>query len=368
MKKLLFGLIAAIFSTLLCLVALEIAFRITGRSDGTDASFGPDFDRSQAIFYSDVARAHPWSQGDEPGLTIAVIGDSVTNGSGVQPDDSYGMRLERLLNLNEGLPPAEVHVFAKGGTSTFMQDGFLKQALAVEPDLILLGISLNDAEDWSEPETLKGWRQDLFPRKPPGWIAPLVRRFRLARWLHLRGEQPRINRAHIGYYDKLYDPAYSGHRKMVAAFKRFKARCDEAGVTFAAVVFPNLSWSLMEGQYPFQDIQTDTVRILRDLGIPTHDLFENYRGKSPDRLQVIPNIDGHPNEIGHRIAAEAVLAFLLGQDLIPRAYLPHSLAWTDREIWEWTTVKMRDPFAASKPAESDLDKIDHRYREWPGKF
>jgi hypothetical protein len=37
-------------------------------------------------------------------------------------------------------------------------------------------------------------------------------------------------------------------------------------------------------------------------------------------MEVIPGIDPHPSEIAHRIAAEAILTYLLDQHLLDRGY------------------------------------------------
>ena len=50
----------------------------------------PFFDRSPIAYLPEPERFHPWPGGEEEPLRIAVIGDSITLGSGVQPDDSYG--------------------------------------------------------------------------------------------------------------------------------------------------------------------------------------------------------------------------------------------------------------------------------------
>ncbi len=41
------------------------------------------------------------------------------------------------------------------------------------------------------------------------------------------------------------------------------------------------------------------------------DLLNDYRGRDPFRLQVIPFVDSHPNEIAHRLAAESIFEYLL---------------------------------------------------------
>jgi hypothetical protein len=267
----------------------------------------------------------------------------------VLPDDSYGMRLERFLNVNPDTPPAEVRIYAKGGTSTFMQRAFLEQALELHPQLVVLGICINDTEDWTRREELTEWQSRLLLRRPPDWLAPFIRTSRLARWVYLKLEDLRLSREHAAYYRRIHEPSYSGHRRFVAELQEFRDRCSDHGAAFVAVVFPGLSWDLAPGRYPFQDIHDGMLNVLDDLGILTLDLLPAYTGKSPERLQVVPALDGHPNEIGHRIAAETLFEFLFRNQILPATYRPKSLAFTNRAYWDKLTTRMTDPFWTSKP-------------------
>jgi hypothetical protein len=55
------------------------------------------------------------------------------------------------------------------------------------------------------------------------------------------------------------------------------------------------------------------------------DLLRAYRNIPPERLQVIPGEDNHPNERAHRIAAEHLLAALVHDHLVPEAVAPTHL-------------------------------------------
>ena len=86
--------------------------------------------------------------------------------------------------------------------------------------------------------------------------------------------------------------------------------------------------------------------LLADLDIPALDLFPVYQGMSPDRLQVIPLIDGHPNEIGHRIAAEALFEFLIRQQYVSRHYMPKHRGYQSRKYWASMTERKLQPMDA----------------------
>jgi hypothetical protein len=60
-------------------------------------------------------------------------------------------------------------------------------------------------------------------------------------------------------------------------------------------------------------------------GIPILDLRSHFQGIDVYRLQLIPGKDTHPNEIAHRIAAEAILRFLNQRHLIPDQFIPNTV-------------------------------------------
>ena len=303
----------------------------------------PFFDRSPVVYLPEPERFHPWQGGGEEPVRVAVIGDSITLGSGVQPDDSYGRRLERLLNMNAGVRPAHVLPFAKSGTSTTMQLGFLEQALTWGADVVVLGVSLNDAEDWDAEAELKAWRADMMPRVPAGWVASILRSSHLLSWAYRKVEDIRCNRGFVQYHENLYADTYSGWLGMQDALKKFAARCAGSEVAFVVIVFPHLAVDLDRDRYVFGFVHEKIVRAATDAGADCLDLFDVFEGRSPIRLQAIPKLDAHPSEIGHRIAAEALFEHLLASGVIDEAYRPVNSSKLALEHWERIRLRMREP-------------------------
>jgi hypothetical protein len=83
----------------------------------------------------------------------------------------------------------------------------------------------------------------------------------------------------------------------------------------ALVIFPELRQ--LDAGYPFAKIHALVRRTCDGLGIPVLDLLDTYRGHDAATLWVHP-IDHHPNEIAHRMAAEAIEKFLIERGLFPR--------------------------------------------------
>ncbi|NCC51338.1 MAG: SGNH/GDSL hydrolase family protein [Spartobacteria bacterium] len=339
-KKIIMRGLLVVVSVIVALVAVEVGMRLWPE-DETEAHIkdNPIFDRSLTFYPPAIPRLHPWTTPDVTPLRIAVIGDSITEGAQVQPYDTYGMRLEALLNMNEGVRPAEVHIYALAGTCTKHQKRFLRSALQISPDIVILGICLNDAEDFENKQQLTQWREERLPRIPPPRVAKWLRRSKIVSWLYQKKETVRTRKAQNDYFRKLFAPDYRGFRLFKRSIKYFQDVCAERGIDFIAVIFPMLHADLDEERYPFTDIHAVIGNTLSEFGIQYLDLLPHYINKTSDRLTAVPGIDGHPNEIGHRIAAEVIFEYLLSNAVIDAAYEP-TLKQVSR-IEYWNSIRKR---------------------------
>lgn len=332
-----------LFGLALAWLLVEAVARFAGLAE--PLRLGADFDRSPSLYLAEQGREHPWSTGDDEGLAIAMIGDSLTAGSGVQQDDAYPARLERLLNLNEDTPPVEVRTYARSGTNTHYQLRFLRRALVEKPDLVLLGVFVNDAEDLE----IINWRDVVLPRVPTGWRADLLRASHSLAWLYQRLEHRRIQRAYTGYLREIYHPDFPGWERFNRALGVFAGTCHKEEVPLVAIVLP--SAGSLGPEYPFDFVHEKIHGALAAQQIPYFDLLKIFRNRSPDRLSVLPGVDGHFNEIGHRMVAEAVLGYLLRADHIPAAYAPRLVTPQGEEHWLWWLHKLRSAIPAPSPSE-----------------
>jgi len=82
----------------------------------------------------------------------------------------------------------------------------------------------------------------------------------------------------------------------------------ERGIGLLVVIFP--FFHELDGDYAFQPIHDIVRGHLESEEIPVVDLRDAYRGFSGPELWVHPT-DQHPNEIGHRIAADAIVGWLV---------------------------------------------------------
>jgi hypothetical protein len=296
------------------LVAFEVAVRLAGSlvkperwSDRPYAFFLP----SDSYTLQDSKR-HPKQPGD---FRIAVVGDSFTFGPHMQLTDTFPKKLEQMLNTNVGAPKVEVLNRGHNGASTFVETELVRLALEESPDLLILEITLNDAEP-----------HPLTPEERAAVYQPKWLTWRIFSWwkslgmLAKRIHNSQTVQNYVDYHQRFFKEP-EPHAAFASALKRIAAQAAEAKVPVVAVVFPLFDFPINE-QYPFTETHEIIRRDLEAAGIRSVDLTRAYRSVPPERLQVIPGADNHPNEIAHRIAAERILAALGKEQLVPPATLP----------------------------------------------
>lgn len=248
---------------------------------------------------------------------IAVVGDSFSFGPYLQYDDTFAKRLERWLNLNRDERPVEVINYGVPRYSTSHEVAVTEKALAAGADLVLLQITLNDPE-------IKPYRPtSLIVDEETGQSrleSGVYRHWRSLAWVRTRLENAESHRRYVRYFFRLFE-----NRRTWENFRSplggIVGRCRKAGVPIVAVVFPLFGHPVNE-EYPFRPIHEKVAGLLESLAVPHLDLTDAYRDMPLDRLQVIPIADRHPNEIGHRIAAEQILIWLRGLALLPEGVFP----------------------------------------------
>ncbi len=110
-------------------------------------------------------------------------------------------------------------------------------------------------------------------------------------------------------------------KQFTYALSQISRAVKESESTLGAVLFPLFGLPL-DDSYPFHDLHEKVMHLLSERSIPAVDLYPAFAGIPLDRIQVIPREDFHPNEIGHRIAAEAILTWLEEAQLVPDELIP----------------------------------------------
>ena len=101
-------------------------------------------------------------------------------------------------------------------------------------------------------------------------------------------------------------PGLSAVRKSIDVIP---TRYREKNVPFVVILFPLFANPLDE-DYPFVSVHEKMAAALRSAGVTFVDLLPYYRGMDWHLLVVEGARDEHPNELAHRIAAQALIKAL----------------------------------------------------------
>lgn len=249
---------------------------------------------------------------------ILVLGDSFAAGFGVEFDDAFPVRLGRGLSRRRHETWTLINL-ARPGMGTVEEAGELfRSGFQFAPDVVLLAYVLNDAET-----DQAAWR-----RRSEAWLSMLEERERLRidggllgwsalyRVLRERVENTRLDAERVRYHRSLYrdsNPGWGEARRSLQAIAR---ECRSRGIPFVVAVFP-LFGNRLDEAYPFADIHDTVSHAARSAGATVLDLLPVYRGLDWRLLVEDAEQDEHPNEIGHRIAADAILGGLDGLEPPP---------------------------------------------------
>jgi hypothetical protein len=252
------------------------------------------------------------------GVKRAVfVGDSFTFGVGVLLDDTYPKRVERTLSADRSEKWESV-VFATPGAGTSQEAGVIEsEAFAYEPDLLVLGYVLNDAEepDSAERRRAQEWTEHREARRhPPFW--------RHSAFLSLAADRIHAtieNRERVRNQTDLYRDGAPGFTAVRSSIERIAKMARERGVPFVVAVFPLFANSL-GADYPFAMVHAKVDDLCRRAGADVVDLLPYYRDLDWRLLVVEGALDEHPNELAHRIAAQALVAHIEEKLLSPNAH------------------------------------------------
>lgn len=169
-------------------------------------------------------RAHPVEK-LEGAWRVALLGDSVTMGAGIEPRDAYPQVLETLLKgRGRGI---EVFNFALWGWSTRQQRiAYERLARKYRPDLVVLGVCLNDI-----PEL-----QNNLSR-PPAWVAALHRHSALVRRV-VNAEGREIQNVEQLFEQPESEKVREGWERFFQEVRSLAAEVRKDGALLSILVFP----------------------------------------------------------------------------------------------------------------------------------
>jgi lysophospholipase L1-like esterase len=240
---------------------------------------------------------------------VVVLGDSVTEGSGVEIEEIFSSRLQQGLGpryevINLGMSglntPQEVHVLEVEGFS-------------YDPDVVIVNFVLNDCDFFSEFHAAQQFKQDkdtkigllgnlnIDPRLKRLLKSSAFIYFVKARVEHLVGMV--TGKGESNYYLHLWGEAYC-HQRITEGFEKLRELRDQKPFEVHVVIWP----LLVDYQpYVFAQIHERVKHEAERHGFKVLDLRDTFAPLSYRNLQVTAEDNVHPNGEGHRVAAEAYL-------------------------------------------------------------
>lgn len=234
---------------------------------------------------------------------VTFLGDSFTAAQGV-PDVE-----DRFVNIvRRERPDWEVQGLAQLGADTpqELETVRMLSAHAYEFDVVALVYCWNDilpfvgdlqpffqAMQTSRSEAAAFWIDHSLA------LDMLYYRYRLYRVSRALGDP-------IDAFDRAYrGAAWDRERRLLVELEQ---AVEEAGGHLVVITFPRLD-PLTRGEVSFEVMHERLAALWSELGVPNLDLLPVLRSHGSSRL-VVNSRDEHPGELTHRLAAEAIVAFL----------------------------------------------------------
>src|SRR5262249_18716257 len=138
-----------------------------------------------------------------------------------------------------------------------------------------------------------------------GALEAFLDRSALVRMVRTRVSATIENRRRITGYRSMYADGYKGWTAAKGALSAMGGMCRAHGVPFVVVIFP-LFANPLDARYPFAELHAKVAQAAEQAGAKVLDLLPRYRSVDWRLLVVDGTNDEHPNEIAHRIAAQAI--------------------------------------------------------------
>ncbi len=236
---------------------------------------------------------------------IAIVGDSLTWGQGIEEGERFSNVLERSLGSRY-----EVLNFGIQGHNLPEHLQVLEQALSVSPDFVLLQLYINDFEmpgmERPSAHALLPWPS--LDRRMLG--ASALYDMVSDAWSQLQ-ERTGMVESYVSYMDRnLKDPSAPNSRKAFGMLRQFIERGRAAGVASGAALFPNPG--LFGANYPFGYLHDRVREVCVDEHITCLDLRGPFSTFKSPRDMWVSRFDPHPNARANKRAAQEILGAFVG--------------------------------------------------------
>lgn len=296
----------ALASTLVGLVAVELALRVAGAAP-PEVPHAADDDRNRVpVHVNALGLREPWDSPPPraPGVTrVAMLGDSFVFGEAVRREDAMPAVLQGALGARAPGRAFEVINLGVCDNDT-AQEAARYRALqpALQPDVLVLVAYLNDFTRANPAYTLR----DIYDAG--GEAGFFSRHSYVVGHVYARARLRVMRRRSIAWYrssalaglDREFAP-------MGEEIVRLRDFAQARGARFVLVFFP---WLYSLDAYPLEEVHAHLRAFARRNGIDLLDLLDVFRHHGDEALRVSA-ANEHPNARAHRMAAEAIAGFLL---------------------------------------------------------
>ncbi len=295
----------------------------------------------------------PVISSDKPEGTfrILVLGDSVSFGYAVKPEEAFPALLEE--KLQDLFPEKTIEVVNAGvmGYTTYNEVEWLRnRGMALDPDLVLLSFCLNDVVNprthWNYTysrivdvprEAIPNKKDDVsrvlpHVNKMESYKTSSLRRTRLGTLILDRLATKRASRfipdfeknppTYITYEDPIsitvYDDLSTPEMQWLKGqFENFRSLIEDAEIKSGVLLFP-LSYQLNE-DYPYMPLD-QVEKIAEDLELPTCNVLNDLSGKDPADYYFLEeygfNDIWHFHQEGHVYIADLLAEWLVESELV----------------------------------------------------
>lgn len=274
------------------------------------------------------SRISPNGAGPDPDVRVALVGDSVPFGWGVEYDDSYGAVLEDMLNAH-GTLRVRVRNFAVPGYNIHHNRIVVRdRVLHWDPDLVILHYDHNDVDAIAPfPESYMGPGYGDNPLGS-GLIKFAARRvFTLKTEWFSQQELPDAERPNLRVRGTLLygGPQYDWHVQQLRELGRL---LQDAGVPGLALVFfagVELDDTLEDNEV-YTKLHVPIVHELHGLGFTVVDSYvvlQGYlrtHGWTDMRNTWLHTSDAHPNPETHHVFAKALFDATMADPHLARIF------------------------------------------------
>jgi lysophospholipase L1-like esterase len=255
----------------------------------------------------------------EGAFRIAVIGDSVTMGQGVDEEATYSARLGEMLAAEAGGVRWEVlNLGIAGMNIVHCIQRLLNVGLRFHPHLIVYGYTLNDIEGpaYAENDPAEVSAYHALLARHHDSPSALVRAL-WPRLVVLRGAFRPVPGSYEYAMEENYFRRPRAWAQVGAGLDRLAEVARRKGI--CAVVFVHPVIQNLRFGHGFQRVYERVAGAATSRGLQAIVAFPHFRGRDPAALR-FHLIDRHPTAEGHQLLAEALLEGL--RELPERCGLP----------------------------------------------